>query len=77
MDARHPVQYFYTAWLGIRDILLYQGASNHIHRSARVGSALKGMINLDSPLVSRGFHSEKTFPSGHYPRVHRQIIASR
>jgi len=36
MDARHPVQYFYIAWLGIWDILLYQGASSYIHRSARV-----------------------------------------
>jgi hypothetical protein len=39
---------------------------NPIHR-AIFGSALKGMINLDKPLVSRGFHSGKTFPSGHYP----------
>jgi hypothetical protein len=27
-------------------------------------------IALDKPLVSRGFHSGKTFPSGHYQCIH-------
>ena len=36
MDTCHFVHCFYTAWRGIRDIFLYEGASININQSARM-----------------------------------------
>jgi hypothetical protein len=50
----------------IEDLKRDKATLTFYHELEDRGSALKGMINLDKPLETRGFHSERTFPSGHY-----------